>query len=294
MKLSITDFISLTKPTVLVLVLITGATALVVYGGIDWVDFILVIAGLYGVGACANTLNQYFERDIDAKMARTKLKRPLASGKMKPQYALYFAFLMATIGIGIFSVYFNLLSAMLGLGTIVFYSFFYTLYLKPRTPQNIVIGGAAGAMGPMIAWAAVAGDLASVVPWVLFFLIFFWTPPHFWALALYLKDDYKAVNYPMMPNIKGDDATYKLIVRYTFVMVVVSYGLILYQPVGGVSTNPLNLFYLIGTTVLGGIFIQKALQMLREKSIKFQKSMFAYSIIYIFLMCFMIMIDAVN
>jgi heme o synthase len=284
-------YIALTKPTVLTLVLLTGAAALTVNGGFndDPIKFITVILGLFLVGGSANAFNQYFERNVDSQMTRTKMKRPLANGSLKADQAFYFAVISGIVGISLFTLVFNALSGLLSLFTIIFYSFFYTLFLKPRTPQNIVIGGAAGAMGPVIAWAAVTGTIMSVVPWTIFFLIFFWTPPHFWALALYLKEDYKKVNYPMMPNVRGDEATVRLMLVYALIMVIVSFGLVLYDPVN----KPLDIIYTASSAILGSLFIKKVVVLLKNNNIKEQKALFAYSIIYIFALCFIIMIDAV-
>jgi len=287
----LSDYSALMKPTIMVLVVFTGATATVVHGGLsdDPLRFALLLLGIYLIGGCANALNQFFEREVDAKMERTKLKRPLASGRMTPTQGLVFIILLAVSGLGILAS-FNLLSAAIGLGTVFFYSFFYTLYLKPRTPQNIVIGGAAGAVGPLIGWAAVAGDLYSVVPWVIFSVIFFWTPPHFWALALYLKDDYKKVDYPMMPNVVGDKATYKKMMFYALIMVGVSFGFYFNDP----TAASIELIYLLCAVALGGMFIKKVLDVMKQDNVKSQKSLFGYSIIYVFLLCIVIMVDAVN
>jgi len=187
-------YLALTKPTIMVLVVITGATGLVLQQDFTYQPWsaLLVLCGLFLTGGSANALNQYFERDLDARMERTSKRRPLPMHRLGPNEALFFAVAIGVAGVLLFGLCFNLLSAALAGGTILFYGLFYTLYLKPRTAQNIVIGGAAGAMAPVIAWAAAAGDL-SLTPWVLFLVIFLWTPPHFWALALYLREDYEAV-----------------------------------------------------------------------------------------------------
>ena len=285
-------YIALTKPTVLILVLLTGAAALTVHGKFNDnpMLFLAVILGLFLVGGSANAFNQYFERDVDSQMKRTKMKRPLANGSLNANQAFYFAVLTGILGISLFTLLFNPLSGLLSLFTIIFYSFFYTLFLKPRTPQNIVIGGAAGAMGPVIAWAAATGTIMSIVPWTIFFLIFFWTPPHFWALALYLKEDYKKVDYPMMPNVRGDQATIRLMLVYSLIMVIVSFALVLYDPVN----KPIDILYTASSAILGSVFIKKVVVLLKNNELKAQKSLFAYSIIYIFVLCFIIMIDAVN
>jgi protoheme IX farnesyltransferase len=295
MKQLIKDLIALTKPTILMLVIITGATALVIYGihESNVLDFFIVLFGLYCTGGAANALNQYFERDIDSQMVRTKTKRPLADKRLNENYALIFIILLATTGVGVFALNFNILSGILSLSTILFYSFFYTLYLKPRTPQNIVIGGAAGAMGPVIAWAAFTGNVDSIIPWSIFAVIFFWTPPHFWALALYSKEDYKQVNYPMMPLAKGDDHTYKLMIFYTVLMLLSSFSVLLYNPDHLFANKPIAIIYSVIATILGYYFSKKVYVSMKSRTEKSQRSLFGYSIVYIFLLCFTLMFDAV-
>jgi protoheme IX farnesyltransferase len=240
------SLVQLTKPSIMLLVLLTGATALFMEGRFKHHPgkFLLVLLGLYLTGGAANALNQFFERDIDARMQRTRLRRPLPQKQLSKNLALGFAISIGVLGCLLFGFYFNWLSAGLALGTILFYSFFYTLWLKPNTHQNIVIGGAAGAMGPLIAWAAATGSLA-MTPWILFLIIFFWTPPHFWALALCLKEDYRAANLPMLPVVKGDAATLRQIFYYTMVLVAISLSLLLIQ---------FSWLYLLAATLLGGVF----------------------------------------
>jgi protoheme IX farnesyltransferase len=217
MNATVRQYLQLTKPTIMLLVLFTGATALVVEGSMLARPgaFILFMVALYLTGGCANSLNQYFERDIDAKMTRTASRRPLPQKRLTPGQALTFSVAIGLTGLAILAFYFNWLTALLSLATILFYGLFYTLYLKPTTSQNIVIGGAAGAMAPVGAWAAATGGTAWA-PWLMFAIIFLWTPPHFWSLAVAYKDDYKKVDYPMMPVVKGDRATMHQVVAYAF------------------------------------------------------------------------------
>lgn len=294
-KPTISDYIALTKPTIMLLVLMTGLTALVVEGNVMErpIDVILIMVALYCVGGAANALNQYFERDVDAQMERTREKRPLPSKRLSPNQALVFIIVIGLTGIFIFALQFNSLSVFLSVFTIGFYSFFYTRFLKPRTPQNIVIGGAAGAMGPVIAWAAATGSVMNMVPWALFLIIFFWTPPHFWALALFSKNDYKTVRYPMMPVAKGDVHTHKLMLMYTMLMMIAGFSIMLHNPAGFVDSQPLSLFYSVTSFLLGGYFVYLVWKVMTLNSEKSQKSLFAYSILYIFSICFTIMIDAV-
>jgi protoheme IX farnesyltransferase len=279
----ISEFIALTKPTILTLVLLTGAAALVLAGNVndDPLRFTAVIVGLLLTGGCANALNQYFERDIDAQMARTKLRRPLPKKTVTPNEALLFAMVLGITAIALFGFMFNLLSALLALGTILFYSFFYTLWLKPRTHLNIVIGGAAGAMAPIIAWAAVTGTLAWT-PWILFLIIFFWTPPHFWALALCVKKDYAAVAIPMLPVIKGDAETRRQILVYTLWLVGISLALLVVQ---------LGLIYLFFALSLGGVFLWKAFRIWRGPDHSQAWGLFKYSIVYLMVLFVAMMAD---
>jgi len=277
-------YLKLTKPTISLLVIITGATALVMEGSLvgDPVNFILVLLGLFMASGSANALNQYFERDIDKRMTRTARKRPLANGTLQPRAALIFAVTIGVLGVALFVVVFNWLSAALAAGTILFYAFFYTLYLKPRTSWNIVIGGAAGAMGPLIAWAAATGSLAWT-PWLLFAVIFFWTPPHFWALAYCLKEDYKAVSYPMMPLVAGDDHTLWQMMWYTVDTVAITLGL-MFVGVG--------LLYLLLATGLGALFLYYCWHLMKTREKRDAWGLFGYSIVYLLVLFVGLMIDA--
>jgi protoheme IX farnesyltransferase len=268
----------------MLLVILTGATALVMEGSLldEPLLFLAVIKGLAFTGACANALNQYFERDIDAQMSRTRRKRPLPMQRVTPREALIFAVLHGIAAILLFGFMFNWLSAALALGTILFYSFFYTLWLKPRTYLNIVIGGAAGAMAPVIAWAAATGSLAWT-PWILFLIIFLWTPPHFWALALCVKKDYEAVAIPMMPVIKGDSETRRQILIYTFWMVMISLALLLVKA---------GLIYLLFAVGLGSIFVWKAFKVWRQNENTQAWGLFKYSIVYLMTLFVAIMADS--
>ncbi len=274
MTATIKSYITLTKPTIMLLVVFTGATALIVEGSFldEPLKFFLVLLGLYLTGGCANGLNQFFEREIDAKMDRTRARRPLPLGALTPLHALLFCSMIGVIGVAIFLFAFNGLTAMLSLATIVFYSFFYTLYLKPTTPQNIVIGGAAGAMAPVGAWAAATGSM-DVAPWIMFLIVFFWTPPHFWALALFCKNDYILAKLPMMPVVKGDEHTLKEMLAYSVVLVLTSLLLLFYNT---------GLIYGITAVVLGSLFIRKAYLSLKTRDEKVIRGFFFFSLLYLF------------
>lgn len=286
MKSKISAYFQLTKPTIMLLVLVTGATALVMEGSLlrHPAEFALVLVALYLTGGAANALNQYFEREIDAKMIRTSGRRPLPRNKIPSKNALIFSIFIAVTGILIFGIFFNWFSAVLSLVTILFYSLFYTLFLKPNTPQNIVIGGAAGAMAPVGAWVAATGSM-SIDPWILFLIIFFWTPPHFWALALVYKDDYRVAELPMMPVVNGDTQTFRWIVIYSWVLVAVSLTLYFSKAAG--------LLYAIVAIVLGLLFVKKSIDAKRSRSENLIKGLFGYSIVYLFGLFIAIIVDGI-
>jgi protoheme IX farnesyltransferase len=283
-KKTITAYFQLTKPTIMLLVLITGATALFIEGSLvsQPLKFFLVLLGLYLTGGAANALNQYFERNVDAKMLRTQNRRPLPQGTIPPANALIFSLVIGAIGVMIFALIFNRLTALLSLGTILFYSLIYTLILKPNTSQNIVIGGIAGAMAPVGAWAAATGEMA-IIPWLLFLVVFLWTPPHFWALALFYQDDYRRTGLPMMPVVKGETETLRQIVLYSIILVGIS--IVLFVLNGG-------WLYLPVAIILGFLFIKKSITAAQKRSEKHYRSLFGFSIIYLFALFFTIIIDA--
>jgi len=269
----------------MLLVLFTGTAALILEGSLlsDPLKFVLVLLGLYLTGGCANALNQYFERDLDAKMTRTRLRRPLPTGKISANQALIFSTAIGFFGVILFAYFFNWLTAALALGTILFYSLFYTLWLKPNTSQNIVIGGIAGAMAPVGAWAAATNSM-DVTPWIMFLIIFLWTPPHFWALALFCKDDYRLSGLPMMPIVKGDDSTRVQILVYSIILVSVSLTLGFF----GVSW-----IYLVTALILGFLFIQKAYRLYLGKTDRQARALFGFSLLYLFGLFAAMMIDRV-
>lgn len=268
------EYYKLTKPSIMFLVLFTGATSLVVEGSFltDPLKFFLVLVGLFLTGGCANALNQFLERDLDAVMTRTRLRRPLPTGRITATEAIVFSIIIGVIGVWLFAWFFNILTALLSVGTILFYSLVYTLWLKPNTPQNIVIGGIAGAMAPIGAWTAATGNM-SIIALIMFLLIFLWTPPHFWALALYSKEDYRKVNLPMMPLVKGDSATFKLIIRYTFVLFAVSLTPIFFS---------VGYLYLATAVILGAGFIWFSFKARKLRTTASLKSLFGFSLLYLF------------
>ncbi len=277
-------YFQLTKPSIMLLVLITGAASLVMEKSLLRSPglLVLIMTGLMLTGGSANAFNMYFERDVDSRMTRTSKRRPLPLGLIEPVNALIFAIGIGAAGVSIFWIFFNLLSALLALGTILFYAFFYTLYLKPRTRYNIVIGGAAGSMAPVIAWAAASGTIA-LTPLILFMIIFLWTPPHFWALALYMKNDYELVGYPMMPVAAGDRATKRQILLYTIALNL--FSALLYSAGAG-------LLYAVTALAAGMIFIYKSAAVYMIESNQPARGLFGYSIIYLFIVFLGIVGDA--
>lgn len=267
-------YLQLTKPSIMLLVLITGSTALIIEGSflLQPMKFLLFLFGLYLTGGSANAFNQYFEREIDGRMSRTMKRRPLPTGRISAGEALVFAVVIGGGGVILLGMVFNLLTAGLSLITLLFYSLFYTLWLKPNTHLNIVIGGAAGAMAPVGAWAAATGSLA-IVPWIMFAIVFFWTPPHFWSLALHYKDDYKAAGYPMLPVIRGERETIRQIALYSVVLMAVSLAYLL---VGG--------GWLYGWAALGlsVALVRQMIFLRRDLGKNSARRFFGYSIVYLF------------
>ena len=285
MSETVKNYIQLTKPTIMLLVILTGSTALIVEGSLlgKPLEFFLVLLGLYLTGGAANALNQYFERNIDAQMTRTRKRRPLPQHKINPNKALIFSITIGVTGVLIFILFFNWLTALLALATVLFYSIFYTIFLKPNTSQNIVIGGIAGAMAPVGAWTAATGRM-ELFPWLLFLIVFLWTPPHFWALALFYQEDYRRTKLPMMPVVAGEDSTLRQIMRYTLVLVLTSFTLILFKN---------GLIYLFIAFIMGGGFIRKSFLANKYRTEKNFKGLFGYSIIYLFTIFIMIIVDKV-
>jgi heme o synthase len=281
---TISAYLLLTKPSIMLLVLFTGAAALVVQGSLlaRPVDFALVLLGLFLAGGSANALNQYFERDIDSNMTRTRKRRPLPMGTLSPGHALLFAIVIGTVGVAIFAVRFNWLTAGLALFTIVFYSFYYTLWLKPRTTNNIVIGGIAGAMAPVGAWAAATGEMA-IAPLVMFLIVFLWTPPHFWSLALFCSDDYRRVKLPMLPIVNGEQATLNQIFWYTLVLVTCSLSL---------AVLGSGWLYLLVALWMGSTYLRMAWRARRDHQVSAARGLFKFSLVYLFVIFAAIMVDA--
>ncbi len=280
------SYSQLTKPRIIPLLLITTAAAMWIASK-GQVDFGLVAITLLGgtlAAASAQTLNCIYDKDIDYEMKRTR-KRPLPSGKIQTHHALIFAIVLAILSFSLLTVFVNLLSAILAMSGIVFYMLIYTHILKRHSVQNIVIGGAAGAIPPLVGWAAVTGDLGWAA-WILFAIIFLWTPPHFWALALMIQDDYAEVNIPMMPVVEGEESTVSQIWLYTWLTVV--FSLLLVCP-----PDSCGFFYGAIAAYLGCNFLRKAWQLKQSPSDRqLAKSLFKYSILYMMLLCTGMVVDS--
>jgi heme o synthase len=269
----------LTKPRIILLLLITTAGGMWVaaQGQVDPVLLLVtLLSGAFASGS-ANTINCLYDRDIDYIMERTR-SRPLPSGRVSPRDALIFAITLAALSFGLLTYFANLLSACLAMSGIFFYVVVYTHWLKRHSTQNIVIGGAAGAIPPLVGWAAVTGDL-SWAAWVLFAIVFLWTPPHFWALAIMIREDYAKVGVPMLPVINGNEPTSKQIFYYTLSLIPVS--LLLVYPL-----HVMGAVYAAIALLLGGVFVQKAWKLMQSPSdLMVARSTFKYSILYMMLLC---------
>jgi protoheme IX farnesyltransferase len=278
------DYLALLKPRVMSLVIFTALVGLAVAPGpihpVTAFTALLCIA--VGAGA-SGALNMWYDADIDALMTRTA-RRPLPMGRIQPGEALAFGLTLSAFAVVVLGLLVNILSAALLAFTIFFYVVVYTMWLKRSTPQNIVIGGAAGAFPPMIGWAAVTGSM-SFEPILLFLIIFFWTPPHFWALALYRTDDFKRAGIPMMPVVKGDATTRLQILLYTLLVVPL-----------GIAPWPLGyagVLYGTVSVVTGLGMLVLAVQVFRERRPveRACRNLFAFSILYLFLLFAVLMIE---
>ncbi len=269
----------LTKPRIIILLVITtaGSMWIAAHGQVDPVLLLVTLVAGWLAASSANTINCLYDRDIDYDMERTR-HRPLPSGRVQPRDALIFAILLALISFSLLTTFANLLSACLAMSGIVTYVLVYTHWLKRHSTQNIVIGGAAGAIPPLVGWAAVTGEL-SWAAWVLFAIVFFWTPPHFWALALMIRRDYAKVNIPMLPVIAGEVVTAKQIWLYTLILIPLT--LVLVFPL-----HVMGLLYTLVALGLGGLFLAKAWALLENPAdMGAARSLFKYSIFYMMLLC---------
>ncbi|CAN5665930.1 heme o synthase [soil metagenome] len=276
----------LTKPRIIPLLLIETAAGMWVAGQGRVGPVLLLVTLLSGTlaAASAQTINCIYDRDIDYDMERTR-HRPIPSGRVQPRDALVFALVMAVMSFALLAGFANLLSASLAMAGIAVYIGVYTYWLKRTSPQNIVIGGAAGAIPPLVGWAAVTGDL-SLAAWVIFAIVFVWTPPHFWALAMLIQDDYAKVKVPMLPVVVGNQATAKQIWVYTVVLVPLT--LLLVYPLGVCGA-----VYGLSALALGLLFLQKAWQLRGSYDDRdLARGTFKFSIFYMMLLSVAMVIDS--
>jgi heme o synthase len=272
------DFYALTKPRVMSLVVFTGLCGLLAAPGSihPIIGFTAVLCIALGAGGAA-ALNQWWEADLDAGMKRTA-QRPLPLKKMRPQDARDFGLLLSGASVMVLGLAVHWLAAIILAISIFYYAVVYTIWLKPRTPQNIVIGGGAGAFPPLIGWVAVTGDITAM-PLLLFAIIFVWTPPHFWALALFVQTDYARVGIPMMPVVAGEKSTRRQILAYSVLLLAVS---LLPWAIGGTGA-----IYGVSALVLSALFLALSLPVAfrmaaPDDAMKPEKRLFAWSVIYLF------------
>ena len=278
-------YLALTKPRIISLLVFTalGGMFLASKGAPDPLLTAFVLAGGALAAGGANALNHYLDRDIDQLMRRTAT-RPVASGNVPPINAMWFGIALNVAAFAILGWFVNPLSAVLTLCATLFYVFVYTMALKRSTPQNIVIGGAAGAIPPMVGWVAVTGSL-DLPALYMFAIVFFWTPPHFWALSLLLKDDYAEAGVPMLPVVAGVSETKRSILLYTILLTALTAMFFTTRAVGWV--------YFVGALALGIGFIYSAYRLMRRPGIEGAKSTYLYSLAYLALLFMLMMIDSV-
>ena len=281
------DYLALTKPRIVFLLLVTTLTGFVMASGTAIEPGRLVATLFAGalVAGGSEALNGYWERETDAKMKRT-MRRPVPQGRVSPERALFLGLGLIGLSSIMFVWLVNLLAATLALAGAAFYVLVYTMYLKPRTVQNIVIGGAAGGFPVLVGWSAATGSLA-ISPLILFALIFLWTPPHFWALALVYREDYEKAGIPMLPVVKGEAATVKGIVAYSVALFLFSFAF--------VAVGAAGLVYIVTAAVLGAMLIVMALQL--HKAVGSRPAafrLFKFSGFYLLLICVALMVSAVT
>ena len=278
-------YVALTKPRIIVLLLFTalGGMFLAAQGAPDIVTLLVVLMAGTLASAGANALNQWFDRDIDEAMSRTR-KRPVVVGTIPNSHAIAFGIVTNAIAFAMLTSMVNLLSAALTLCATLFYVLVYTMALKRTSTKNIVIGGAAGAIPPAVGWVAVTGslDLPAIY---LFAIVFFWTPPHFWALSLLLKDDYASAKVPMLPVVAGVDVTKKSIMLYTILMLALTTMFAL--------TGAVGMVYLASSVLLGVLFIYYAWRLIRRPGIEGAKPLYLYSLLYLAVLFLAIIADSI-
>jgi protoheme IX farnesyltransferase len=280
------SYLQLTKPRIIPLLLIETAAAMWVAGQGQVDPVLLLVTLLTGTlaAAAAQTINCVYDRDIDFDMERTR-HRPIPSGRIQVRDALVFAGILAALAFILQAWVANWLSAVLAMVGIAIYVVVYTYWLKRSSPQNIVIGGAAGAIPPLVGWAAVTGDVP-LAAWLFFAIVFIWTPPHFWGLAMLIQEDYAKVNVPMMPVVVGDTSTARQIWYYTLVLIPLT--LMMTYPLGATGA-----VYALIALLLGGLFIKKAWALLQHPEDRdLARSLFKFSILYMMLLSAGMVVDS--
>ncbi|MEP6491463.1 MAG: heme o synthase [bacterium] len=276
------DLIALTKPRIISLLLVTTIAPMYVAGHPSWTLVLAVFVGGYLMAGGANAVNMYMDRDIDDRMSRTRL-RPIPSGRMQPREVLAFGILLSTTATFLLAQAANMLTAALALAGFYFYVFVYTRWLKRSSPQNIVIGGAAGAFPPLVGWAAVTNrvDLLGVY---LFLIIFYWTPPHFWALALLKQKDYGKAGVPMAPLVWGERETKRQMLWYTLILIPLT--------VLPYCFGALGLAYLIMALLLGAVFVYEVVRVVRATEwTKLAWRLYKFSLLYLALIFAAMVVD---
>ena len=283
----IQDYLTLCKPKVVLLILMTALVGMLLSSNTS-ISYSTVLTSIMGIGltaASAAVLNQLIEHKIDLRMQRTS-HRPVAQGRIQTPHALLFSIFLTIVGLGVLSYGANGLTVLLTAITFLFYGLFYTAFLKKNTPQNIVIGGLAGAMPPLLGWCAITGEITAY-PLLLVLLIFVWTPPHFWALAIYRCEDYKKANMPMLPVTHGIEFTKFSILLYSILLAIIS----IFPTLVGMSTY----FYLLIAILLNYFFLRLAIKLYRSDSkkdiLKSALDTFRFSILYLFLIFFGLLSD---
>ncbi len=275
------DYFDLTKPKVQSLLLLTTVTTMEVAGNPSISRIGLTCLGGYLSAGGAGAVNHYWDRDIDARMRRTAT-RPIPSGRVSPAAALRFGITLATLSLVLMTLTINLLAALLAFGGFVGYVGVYTIWLKRRTPHNIVIGGAAGAMPPLVAWAATRGSLSWTAVY-LFAIVFYWTPPHFWALSLLMKDEYADVGVPMLPVVRGEQETRRQILLYTLLLYAVTQLPFCAGAFGGI--------YLVGSITLGLAFVAGSVMLYRRANRRVALRLYLFSMLYLALLFAVMVVD---
>jgi protoheme IX farnesyltransferase len=276
------DMVMLTKPRIISLLLVTTVAPMFVAGNPGWLLVLVVLAGGYLMAGGANAVNMYLDSDIDTQMARTRL-RPIPSGRMGPKSVLAFGVALATAATFLLARFTNVLTALLALGGFYFYVFVYTRWLKRTTPQNIVIGGAAGAFPPLVGWASMTGsiDLTAVY---LFLIIFYWTPPHFWALALLKQKDYGRAGIPMAPLVWGERETMRQMLWYNVILIALTLLPFAFGAFG--------IIYFVSAAVLGGILLAGVITVSRSADwTKPAWRVYKFSLLYLALLFLAMVID---